>query len=280
MPPQTPILLCDNVFDTVQLYPSGVVSASSERTGHEAYRVASYRRERSSWQVATIAAGHSVQVDLGASLTRAVDSFFLDRGHNLWGKTITIGYSTTGVAPWTTYRTLTVPVAGTLGGDPTSTVMAVTEEGACWAIFVASAARRAWQIAVVESLGPVVPGIILGTRMQLSQFSTVFDEDAGERTEDFATSRAGYRGYDTTYSWRTLELGLAFIGGAEYDAAIRAFRDTAFKRNQPFWACLDYGTRPERGWLYQYDGKSWGMPKKRVYRGATWRAREVGASLS
>lgn len=280
MTPQPPLLLCDNVFDGVHLYPTATVTATSERTGHEAYRVASYRRERDSWQAATTAAGHAVRVDLGATATRAVDAFFLDRGHNLWGKTITIGYSTTGAAPFTTQRTLTVPAVGTLGGDPTSTTMAVTEEGACWAIFTASAARRAWEVAVVESTAPVVPGIILGSRLQLSQFSTVFDEDAGERTEDSATSRAGYRGTDTTYSWRTLELGLANIGATEYDAAIRAFRDTAFKRNQPFWACLDYGTRPERGWLYQYEGKSWGMPKKRVFRAGTIRAREVGASLS
>jgi hypothetical protein len=71
MPPQTPLLLVDNVFDTVQLYPTGTVTADSERTGHEAHRVAGYRRERASWQTTAAAAGHAVKVDLGAGVSRA-----------------------------------------------------------------------------------------------------------------------------------------------------------------------------------------------------------------
>jgi hypothetical protein len=280
MPPTTPLLLVDNVFDTVTLYPTGTVSTSSERAGHEGHRVASYRRERQSWQPSTVAAGHSVQVDLGAATARAVDFLFLDRGHNLWGKTLLVKYSTTGAAPFTTYQTLTVPAAGTLGGDPASSTMAVTEEGACYAIFTASVARRAWQVLVVESMQPVVTGLLLGLRNQLLGYSNVFDEDAGERTEDSSTSRAGYRGTDKPYSWRTLDLGLAYIGATEYDSAIRTLRTWLFDRNQPAVILMDYGTRPERGWMYQLDGKAWGLPKTRVYRSGRLRFREVGASLT
>jgi hypothetical protein len=42
---------------------------------------------------------------------------------------------------------------------------------------------------------------------------------------------------------------------------------------------MDWGTRPERGWMYQYDGKTWGFPKSRVYRAGVIQGREVGASV-
>jgi hypothetical protein len=139
MAPTTPLLLVDNVFDTVQLYPAGTVSADSARTGHEAFRVADYRRERSSWQTATTAANHHVDVDLGTGVTRAVDALWVDRGHNLWGATVQVLWSDDGAA-YTLQRQFTVPAVGTLGGDPTLTVLSVTEEGACWALFTQSAA--------------------------------------------------------------------------------------------------------------------------------------------
>ncbi len=280
MTPQPPLLLVDNVLDTIQSYPTGVLTTSAERVGHEGYLVADYRRERTSWQPASAAAGHYVACDLGATITRAVDYLFLDRGHNLWGRTIVIGYSTTGVAPFTTQRSLTVPALGTLGGDPSSTVMAVTEEGACWAIFTPSAVRRAWQVKISDNMLPVVTGLMLGSRNQLLGYSNTFDEDAGERTESSSVSTAGYRGSETTYSWRTVEIGLALIGATEYDASIRALREMLFKRNQPWVCAMDYGTRPERAWMYQYDGKTWGMAKRRVYREGRIRGREVGQSLS
>jgi len=280
MAPQTPLLLYDNVFDTVQLYPAGTVSADSARTGYEAHRVAGYRRERASWQPTAAAAGHYVQVDLGVGVTRAVDSLFLDRGHNLWGASIEVRYSDTGTLPFTLQKALTIPAVGTLGGDPTLSTMSVTEEGACYSLFAASAAHRYWQFFVTTNMLPVVTGLILGMRTQLLNFSTTFDEDAGERTENTATSAAGYRASDTTYSWRTCELGLALIGATEYDTAIRAAREALFKRNQPWVLAMDYGTRPERAWMFQYDGRTWGLSKKRVYREGRIRGRELGASLS
>jgi hypothetical protein len=37
---------------------------------------------------------------------------------------------------------------------------------------------------------------------------------------------------------------------------------------------MDYGTHPERAWMYTYDGTSWGMPKSRVYRSGRLVGRE------
>lgn len=279
MPPQTPVLIVDNVFDTITQYPNGTLTTSSERTGHEGYRVADYRRERTSWQTITTAAFHFVTVDIGAPATTIVDTLFIDRGHNLWGKTVRVfgdnPAGTAGVA-----RDLIVPAIGTLGGDPASGTMCVTEEGALYGFFTPMPAREVFLVYIVDSWAPVIPGLILGKRTQLLGYSNTFDEDAGERMENSAISTAGYRGTDTTYSWRTCDIGLSLVGASEYDATMRALRELLFKRNQPVVIAMDYGTRPERAWMYQFDGKSWGMAKKRVHREGRLRFREVGQSLS
>lgn len=50
--PQTPLLLIDNIFDTVNLYTAGLLSDSSEVVGQEARHAVDYRRERTFWQAA------------------------------------------------------------------------------------------------------------------------------------------------------------------------------------------------------------------------------------
>jgi hypothetical protein len=172
-----------------------------------------------------------------------------------------------------------VPALGTLGGSPTA-ALSVTEEGALYYLAAApTAAFRWWIFQVDTAMAPIVPGLILGARTQLDGYSRVFDEDAGERTEKFSTSEMGVRGYDTTYAWRTLKLDLAYIGPAEYDATTRTLREKLWRRNSPFVCMMDWGTRPERGWMYQWDGKTWGFAKSRVYRSGVIQAREVGVSV-
>jgi hypothetical protein len=276
MPPKKPLLLVDNIFDTVTQYPFATLTSSSERTGHEAFRVADYRRERTSWQTTAAAANHYVEADLGTGGDRTVDYLYLDRGHNLWGKTLQVRY---GVAGATLHVSLAVPAIGTLGGDPT-TGFTVTEEGACYALFDApAAAHQVWRVVVVDNMAPILSGVMLGLRSQLLTFSTTFDEDARERTQDSATSRAGYKATDTTYAWRTCEIGLATIGAEHYDAQIRALSVLLFDRNQPCVIAMDHGTYPERAWLFQYDGPSWHLPKTRVYRSGRMLFREVGPSV-
>lgn len=279
MPPKQPLLFLDNVFDTVNQYLTGIVEAHTERSGHEAFRVGDYRRERTSWQASAAVATSWVRRDLGAGVSRPVDSIYIDRGHNLWGKTLVVlgDNGVTGVAEVSTG--LSVPALGTLGGDPT-TGWCVTEEGALYRLFPALASRQRWWVYVSDIWAPIIPGIILGMRTQLLGFSRTFDEDAGERTEVTATSRAGYRGTDKTYAWRTIELDLKNIGSTEYDGTMRTCRKLMFEKNQPWVCAMDHGTYPERAWMYQYEGKSWGMPKQRVYRSGRIRGREVGASIS
>jgi hypothetical protein len=281
MPPQTPLLLIDNVFDTTGLYPGAVLTAiAGEVTGHEAFRIADYRRERTWWQALSDGGGGGASVIVQLPAAQSVDSVWLDRGHNLAGHTVFLQGSADGVT-WDIVESLNVPAAGSIGGTPVAPAMAATEEGGCWTTFATPLAARKYWLFGVNTAGfvPVVTGLLVGLKTQLLGYSTTFDEDAGGRTQVTQDSTAGYRASETTYAWRTVSLGLALIGATEYDATIRGLRDLLFAKNQPAVVFLDYATRPERGWMYQYDGAAWAMAKTRVYRSGTINLREVGQRL-
>jgi hypothetical protein len=278
--PATPLLLYDNVFDHAVQYPSAALDASDEPVGTEAFRVADYRRERSYWQPSTDGGGadHFVRVDLGTVGALPVDYLVIDRDSNLWGKTVYLEGSADG-ATWTVSQALNIPVIGTVGGNPTWPSVAVTEEGVVWGIGAAPLAAKLWwrlRIPYTAAFVPLVTGVMAGTRLQLLGYSSSFDEDAGQRTQSTDQSTAGYRGQSRTFAWRTAQLQLAAIGAAEYDAALRAARTALFTLNVPAILLMDYVTRPERGWLYQYEGTTWGMPKQRVLRAGSIPLRECG----
>lgn len=279
----TPLLLVDNVFDTFGLYPTGAIDAITEASGREAYRAADYRRDRTWWQPTSDGGGSAtwLRTDIGSGLTRGVDYLFIDRGHNLWGRTFSLQGGDTG-STWPSSQAFTAPASGTVGGDPTWPSLAVTEEGALYSIRSTTfATRRWWRITpnFVSTFIPVIPGIMAGLKTQLLGYSATYDEDAAERTQSDQTSRAGYRGSAMTYSWRMCELDLRLIGATEYDTTIRELRRLLFERNQPWVLFMDYAAYPERGWMYQLDGTGWGMPKTRVYRGGRIRGRELGSVL-
>ncbi|HEY7195510.1 MAG TPA: hypothetical protein VH439_17335 [Gemmatimonadales bacterium] len=280
---QTPLLLVDNFFDTVNLYPLATLVGSSEATGREAFRVADYRRERSWWQPTAAAANSGLSVDLGAGVSLAADYVFLDRGHNLWGHSILLQSGVDGVTFPTAVWTRVVPAllaggAFPVGGDPT-TGWSVTEEGAVWTLFTGAAAKRGWNIVFIDNFLPTIPGVMIGARTQMFGFSKVFDEDAGERISPVDVSAAGYRGGSRPYAWRTCLLDLGAIGANDYDTTMRQIRRWLFERNQPWVLCLDYAGHPERAWLFQYDGTTWGFPKSRVLRAGQIKGRELGALL-
>jgi hypothetical protein len=280
---QTPLLLVDNFFDTVNLYPLATLATTSEMTGREGFRVADYRRERSWWQTATVAAFHAVMVDLGAGKTATPDFVWLDRGHNLWGHSFQIAAGTDGVSYPTIVLTRAIPALNADGtfpatGDPT-VGWAVTEEGACYALFSGAPAKRNWEILIADNMQPIITGAMLGARNQLLGYSKIFDEDAGERIAVQDASAAGYRGGSRPYAWRTCLLDLGAIGAPEYDGTMRQIRRWLFERNQPWVLCLDYAGHPERSWLFQYDGNTWAFPLNRVLRAGQIKGREVGALL-
>src|SRR4051812_14506623 len=159
MASQTPFFLADNVFDRINLYPQASLSAyQGSVPGREPNYIADYRRERSYWQASVAAVGQYVVVDLGAGAANIVDSIFIDRGHNIWGKTIRVLFSNDPTLAVYTSITLIVPALGTLGGDPTSATLCVTEEGALYSLFTASPSSRVFAVQVNDNMQPVFTG--------------------------------------------------------------------------------------------------------------------------
>lgn len=272
---KTPLLLIDNLFDRVNLYHLATLSSTGAAVGSDVQYVADYRRERSSWRAATSAADRVIQVDMGAGATAAPDAIWLDRGHNLWGATVVVEGSSDGVTWNAEPLSRGVPALTTVGGDP-ETSFCVTEEGAIYALFVNASLRRYWRIRIPQAMQPVVPGVILGKRAQLARYSRKLDEDAGGRMAKSQESDAGYLATDRVYAYRKLELQLATIGAAEYDATVRVLRRQLFEINQPAFIVMNYGSKPERGWLYQLDDREWSFSAERVNRSGSVRLREVG----
>lgn len=273
--PQTPLILVDNVFDRINLYPSATLLSSGDVAGREVQYVADYRRERTYWQAATSAAQRYIKSDVGAGVSVAVNSCWIDRGHNLWGKTIYIDSSTDDVTGSST-AALVVPAQGTLGGNP-ATGWCVTDEGALYTIFATLPGGRYFRVYVNDVWQPILTGVILGALSQVSMFSSVFDDDAGERSDRSEKSLIpGYVGRDRVYAARKISIELAYIGATEYDATVRSLRRTLFERDQPAVVAMNYGMNPERAWLYQYQGTAWNSPKKGVYRNTAIPMFEVG----
>lgn len=274
MPPKAPLVLVDNVFDVTNQYPLGVLSSSGEAAGRSVRYIADYRRERDYWQAATNAADRYVRVNLGAGNTRAVDFVWIDRGHNLWGLNVAVEASDDNFVATPNTTAAVVPAQGTVGGDP-ETGWCVTEEGAIYRLFAAFTARRYHQLRVVSAAQPIITGLVVGARTQLARYSRKFDDDAGGRTERLQESDAGYVATDRVYDHRTCTLDLGVIGAAEYDSAIRSLRALLFARNQPAVVAMDYGTNPERAWLFQYQGRNWSFAKERVHRSGAIQLREL-----
>jgi hypothetical protein len=230
--------------------------------------------------------GNWVISDLGANNSAAVDGIWFDRGHNLWNRNLVVEGSDDGVY-WYDGQLIVFPAQGTVGGTPiiasrgAGTPLCITEEGAAYALFTAMTARRYWRVRIqYANYVPVVTGIILGSRTQLIGYSTVRDEDAGDRTEGSDVSRALYRAAERTYSRRVFPLGLEAIGASEYDSTIRALRAKLFQKNQPALVAMESGTYPERAWLMAYAGRNFTMPLNRALRRGQIPLVEVGPSLS
>lgn len=223
------------------------------------------------------------------------DACWIDRGHNLWGCAVGVEGTRSNTATThadhtdRSFPALLVPALDASGnyvpgGDPT-TGWCVTEEGALYTLLANASSKIAnpvWRVRVIApsaSFIPIIPGIILGRRTQLPYYSATYDEDQGERVQRTEQSDAGYLATGRTYSWRTLELDLQVIGDTTYDSQIRTLRKQLFEAGQPFVAVLNYGTNPERAWLFQQADTRWGFPKKGAYRAGKLTAREVGAKV-
>jgi hypothetical protein len=214
MASQTPFILADNQFDRINLYPAAVLASTAAVVGREVNYVADYRRERTYFQAASAAAGHAIDVDMGAGNTAQPNTLFIDRGHNLWGQVLTLRGSDDAFATNPVALVLAaIPAIGSVGGDP-AVGWCVTEEGAIYTFVAPATARRYWRIffGSAPAAAIVVPGIILGQRTQLLSYSAVLDEDAGKRSYRQQESLIpGYYGRERSYAQRTLQIQLHTI---------------------------------------------------------------------
>jgi hypothetical protein len=251
MATQTPLILLDNLFDAVVQYPAATVSADTEAAGREAFHVADYRRDRTWWSPTAAAAGHYVQVDLGSVITASPDYLYLDRGHNLWGKTIEIRNSAVGTQPFgTTSISRGIPALDASGnfvpgGDP-STGVCVTEEGACYLFFAGGAVKRYWQLYIVDNMLPIVPGVQMGVRSQLFGYSDVYDDDEATRKVRSEESDAGYlaTGRATPTGRRSSTSRSSAIPITTGSCGRSS--QLIFQRDAPWVLCLNWGLYPAR----------------------------------
>lgn len=278
--PTTPLLLWDNYLDTVRIYPNGVIDASEEPEGFEAFRVADYRRERSFWRPNTDGGGQDHWIRVHHTAPLVVNYIVIDRDSTIDNRTVYLEGSADG-AVWDVSQAIVVGDPTVAGGPATYAGTASTEEGAMWAIGADLPARAWWRLRIpyVAGYRPIITGLMFGGKSQLLSYSGTFDEDASERTQSSEQSTVGYRASARSYAWRTSEIALSTIGSTEYDTMIRSMRHWLFANQVPTMIFMDYVSRPERGWLFEYDGTTWGMPKTKVLRSGRMRFRELGARI-
>lgn len=279
-----PIVLVDNQYDRVFLYPAAVVDASSQQSDREVWRLVDGRRERTYWQPATDAE-HWVRSTLGVGNEAYADYWWLDRGHNRWGTTIYLEFGNTGAA-WPLSIPVILPPLSSgripVGGSPFGGQVAVTEEGACYGFFPKTGPWL-WRRTRFPALGggtlTTIGQHAIGLKHQFTGYSGILDPDNGERTQSTGQSRVGYRAVDTTYSWRLWEFRFQHIQRPEYFDRIRRLSRLLFNRNQPCYSLPNAGLYPFIGGLFQYDGTRYSAPTERTYHRVTYTLREVGALI-
>jgi hypothetical protein len=165
-------LLCvDNLFDTVEQYPSHAVTAEEEPTGLEASRFAAGRRDQ---QASATTANSDWWIKAIFDRVRAFD-FVCLWNHNLLGETVKIEASDDDFAtPAQTIFSAALPtVPGT--GSVDDALGVVCEDGTMWLKRFprrAAAAVRIYSVAMGAGLKPLVNGLV--------GLSYSFDRDLGE----------------------------------------------------------------------------------------------------
>lgn len=282
MASKPPLLMVTSYLDRVRQYPAAVVTASSAANGRDPWRVTDGRRESTWWEPTSDGGGSDnyLRVDLGAAGSGSADYAWLDRGHNLWGRTVAVESGATGSA-WPDSTARAVPAldgSGNYvpGGNPES-AWAVTEEGAAYTLFTATAARRwhQFRIPYVAGFVPRVTGLMVGARHQLG-YSRISDRDASDRSVASERSTAGWGASDTPYAWRVLELDLPLINRADYDGYMRLLKRMLFDLGLPAVGVPNYGDYPAEGIFAKYEGTQFRAPTQHVLRSTRFVLTEYG----
>lgn len=232
------VVLSENVLNT-RIFPSHVLTANEEAAGREVSRVSSGRRQRAlnHWTPSTTNAAAYVQAAFNR--VRLVDCVFLDRGHNLGGKTVRIRASSDGFGTYTE-QSATVPSQV----QPFSRLSDVngvrTEEGAWGWRFnsLSGLAVRFYVDAMGSGLRPEIVGLYIGqcfrpTNPLVKPFSH------GKRELDYEIIRAPsmWAGAGEVSQRKRTTLRIRLTSG-EYPAG-RYHMEELFLRARPSWIVPD-----------------------------------------
>lgn len=161
--------LVASLFNTVHIFPSHVVTASSEVVDHEGFRVGSERRDaENSWTPAVD--------DTAANVTclcdqpRASDMLIIDQNHNLDGQTVRVQISDDGFLTTAEPFVGVVPSAVTPNSRLSDGIWVRNREGAIACLYTAEPGME--HRLVVDAMGaglkPQIGGAYLGQSFQPS----------------------------------------------------------------------------------------------------------------
>ena len=268
-----PAFLVDNFFIITQ-YASHVVTAEEEPAGFEAFRAADGRRSSLDYATATTAnSDWWLKVDCGVA--RSATCVALDRGHNLFGKTVRVQWSTDDFA--VSVNDLVNGVLPTAVGVDASLDAALgvhTEEDA-WLKRFASQSARYWRIfvpAMGAGLKPQVVGLWVGLTYEPGFVNFPVQEDQDELVVAQTESEAGWLGRGFATPRRTGTIHLKLTTTAAYDTA-RTHLQKNFGKGRPMWFVPDdakteravltirprepLGFTRDLGWFYPQASIAW-----------------------
>lgn len=233
-----PLLLVENLFSTVQ-FPNHTVAANETASGREAFRVADGRRSSLDyWSPTTANAEAWIKVTMDR--VRAFNCIFLDRGHNLAGKTVALDSS---FDDFTTYAS---PFSGVLPsaaapGAITDSLGVRTEEGA-WG-YRLSAVRAAKYLrlrvpAMGAGLVPKVVGLWVGLALELPGLTLPVSHGAHELVGPIAKSDIGWMARGRSVQQRAGVLGVKWTSQFDY-ALARYHIEGHFGAGRPMWVIPD-----------------------------------------
>ncbi len=169
-----PIYSWDNFLDSV--YANRLLAlGTSDGTSEQIFSLSSGRRDRNvtPWKPGSTA-DRDIILDLGATVSKAANIVWLDRGHNYTGEGITLSHGTSITGPWTDL--FTNKVVGTDGKDLDDSAWAFLFEGT-------EVSKQFWRVRF-ENVGLVdvtVPGLYVGRVEQFSNYWVApIDETAGK----------------------------------------------------------------------------------------------------
>jgi|APSaa5957512535_1039671.scaffolds.fasta_scaffold12028_2 hypothetical protein len=252
--------LAESFFDPT-MFPSHTLTSSEEATGKEVERVGSARRQaRDHWTPTTdnVASWVSVACDR----TRYADTFALDRGHNLDGKTVRLRVSDhSDFATYTEVATITVPSTVYYGSRLDVGVPVRTEEGAVVCAFNGHAGKY-WRL-VVDAMGASTKPKIVGLWVGKSWTPDInpvrpWDDEARELAFDSVVSPSLWSAAERKAQRKSTAVTVRLSGEQEY-SDVRYHIHSLYWRGYAMWYVADTN-KGERTWLAMSPAGTFGAP--------------------